>query len=45
MNMDSKYPLLIKQMLSKSSIMSFTQEIVSNPNVRLSYQEFTGRLG
>lgn len=45
MNMDSKYPLLIKQMLSKSSIMSFTQEIVSNPNVRLSYQEFTGRIG
>ena len=45
MNMDSKYPLLIKQMLSKSSIMSFTQEIVSNPNVRLNYHEFTGRLG
>ena len=45
MNMDSEYPLLIKQILTKSSVKSFSQEIVSNPNVRLSYQEFTGRLG
>ena len=43
--MDSEYPLLIKQILTKSSVMSFSQEIVSNPNVRLNYQEFTGRLG
>ena len=43
--MDSEYPLLIKQILTKSSVNSFSQEIVSNPNVRLSYQEFTGRLG
>ena len=45
MNMDSEYSLLIKQILTKSRVMSFSQEIVSNPNVRLSYQEFTGRLG
>ena len=43
--MDSEYPLLIKQILTKSSVMSFSQEIVSNPNVRLNYHEFTGRLG
>ena len=43
--MDSEHPLLIKQILTKSSVMSFSQEIVSNPNVRLNYHEFTGRLG
>ena len=43
--MDSEYPLLIKQILTKSSVISFSQEIVSNPNVRLNYHEFTGRLG
>lgn len=43
--MDSEYPLLIKQILTKSSVMSFSQEIVSNPSVRLNYQEFAGRLG
>ena len=43
--MDSEYPLLIKQILTKSSVMSFSQEIVSNPNLRLNYHEFTGRLG
>ena len=43
--MDSEYPLLIKQILTKSSVMSFSQEIVSNPNVRLNYHDFTGRLG
>ena len=43
--MDSEYPLLIKQILTKSSVMSFSQEIVSNPNIRLNYHEFTGRLG
>ena len=43
--MDSEYPLLIKQILTKSSVMSFSQEIVSKPNVRLNYHEFTGRLG
>ena len=43
--MDSEYPLLIKQILTKSSVISFSQEIVSNPNVRLNYHDFTGRLG
>ena len=43
--MDSEYPLLIKQILTKSSVMSFSKEIVSNPNIRLNYHEFTGRLG
>ena len=43
--MDSEHPLLIKQILTKSSVMSFSQEIVSNPNVRLNYHDFTGRLG
>ena len=39
------YPLLIKQLLTRSKMMSANQEIVSGTDMRLSYAEFNERIG
>ena len=39
------YPLLIRQLLSRSNLVSACQEIVSGTDMRLSYAEFNERIG
>ena len=39
------YPLLIKQLLTRSRLVSARQEIVSGSNMRLTYAQLNERIG